>query len=216
VFKKVKELALDALAFFIFSLLLLAPMELIGGGYSIEVNAIFMESMAPRSIMALFVASTMSAAFVMFIFGERNREAKFNNFFYEHIVCKVTNFGMSFSSAGVGMLTGLSLAAVVNSEKAVAVAVLITACIFAAYWLFFSAINYALENGFGQNISSKETRALLFVAFIGAPMIYAISHEPVKEVECEERANKSKHADLIKLSPFSLAQKSHQLHHSGV
>ena len=32
----------------------------------------------------------------------------------------------------------------------------------------------------------------------------------------QESANKSKHADLVKLSPFSLAQKSRQLHQAGV
>lgn len=192
-FKLVKDLVLDSLAFFILSLILMTPLEILGGGYAREVNAIFMESMAPRSIMALFVASAMSAAFIMFFFGKHESSRKINHFLYEHVVYKVTQFGMSFSSAGVGMLAGLSLAAVANEEYQVALGVLFTALVFVAYWAFFSAINFSAQNGFGEGIGPIVTRLILVIAFVGAPTIYALSHEPVKECECDQNANKQVH-----------------------
>lgn len=200
-FKLIKDLVLDSFAFFIFSLILMAPLEILGVGYAREVNTIFMESMAPRSIMALFVASTMSAALIMFFFGKHEPSKKFNHFLYEHIVYKVTQFGMSFSSAGVGMLAGFSLAAVVNEEYQVALGVLFTVLVFVAYWAFFSAINFSANNGFGEGVGPMVTRVILVIAFVGAPAIYALSYEPVKECECDQNANKQ-----VQWTPYATLQ----------
>lgn len=123
---KIKELILDSFAFFIFSALIMTPMEYIGGEYAREVTAIFMESLAPRSIMGLFVVSTMSAAVIMFFFGKHCVDKRVNNFLYEHVVFKVTKFGMSFAAASAGMLAGLAVAATINSEYKVTAAVLFT------------------------------------------------------------------------------------------
>lgn len=187
---RMKDVLLDSFAFFVFSVILMTPLEFIGGRYAQEVTAIFFESLAPRTVMGLFVVSTMLASFIMFFWGKHNGSKKINNFLYEHIVFKVTKFGTSFSSASIGMLTGLAAASVLNSKYGIAIGALFSVLIFMFFWSLFMAIEGVIKNGFGDGISPKKTRLLLLLALIGAPSVYVLSYEPPNENYCEESTKK--------------------------
>lgn len=193
--KKIGSLALDFLkdgiVFFILGFALMFPMEMIGGIYAKEAEAIFFESLAPRTIMALFVLSTLFASLAVLIFGKHNSNEKINDVAFRYGIFKITSFSMSFSSAGTGMLIGLSVAAVTNEEFDVALKVFFTSLVFVAYWCYFECLNYVCKNGFGGSISKKLGKVFLFIAIVAAPALYAFSYEPVKECQAsEESTNK--------------------------
>ncbi|MBQ1782084.1 MAG: hypothetical protein II007_00360 [Gammaproteobacteria bacterium] len=176
----------DGAAFFLLGFILMLPLELFGGIYAKEAEAIFFESLAPRTIMALFVLSTLVASASVLIFGTHNPENKKNDCVYKYVVFKITSFSMSFSSAGTGMLLGLSGAAAINQDFGVALMVLISAIVFLLYWCYFEGLNQVCLNGFGESVPAKLARVLLISAIVAAPAIYAFSYEPVKECTSSE------------------------------
>ena len=179
----------DGITFFVLGFILTLPLELIGGVYAKEAEAIFMESMAPRTIMALSVLSTMVASLAVIWLGTHDQDDKLNDAVYKYVVFKITSFSMSFSSAGTGMLLGLSAAAVINSKFNIAILVFITSVIFFLYWAYFEGINQICKTGFGSSISSKLTKLILVLTIVAAPAIYAFSYEPVKECSQKPESN---------------------------
>lgn len=195
--KNIGDVFIGGLPFLLLGALVMIPLEHFGGGYQKEAQAIFMESLAPRTIMIVFVFATMLASLVMFCAGVHNRNAKWNDLLYKYFVFRLTGFGKSFVSAAIGMLLGLSLAALINGSFGVALGVLFTVLIFAGYWVIFSGIDYVAVNGFGGDIGKTKSRVILVIAFLGAPILYTVAHEPVSDCICEESANKNHGADAL-------------------
>ncbi|HHK8423478.1 TPA: hypothetical protein ACQYBJ_004529 [Vibrio parahaemolyticus] len=203
-----------SLIFFIFSTALIYPMGWLGEVYSEEASTILFESMAPRTIMALFVVSVVLASFSMLILGPKNKGEEASNRFYKFLgkikdsvyiygVLKVTEFGKSFSSASTGMLWGFAFAAWLLDLNHYALATSYLSMYLIFYWTIFDLIENFVHNGFSESLSKLQQRGILVALILAAPFVYWISYEPVPEnCECveEQSANKAFKTDSQRLA----------------
>lgn len=200
---KVSQFVSGSLICFIFSTALIYPMGWLGKIYSKEASTIMFESIAPRTIMVLFVISVVLASFSMLILGPKNKGEEASNRFYKFLgkikdsvyygVLKVTELGKSFSSASTGMLLGFAFVAWLLNLNHYVLTTSSVSVLLILYWAIFDLIEHFVHNGFGESLSKRKQRGILLALILIAPFVYWICYEPVP-VNCkcveEQSANK--------------------------
>lgn len=220
---KILQFISGSLIFFLFSTALIYPMGRLGEQYSNEASTIMFESMAPRSIMALFVVSVVLASFSMLILGPKKKCAeasnciyrllyKIRNLIYDYGVLQVTKFGKSFSCASTGMIWGFAFAAWLLNLNHYAIATSYVSVYIILYWVIFDFIEHFADIGFGESLTKSHQRGLLVFLILAAPLIYWISYEPVPE-NCEriEEQSANKPIQLTHSNSVVVAKAFHSL-----
>lgn len=177
----------DSGSFLLFSLLLVLPPGLInkflGGGYLDQALEVFGESLAPRTIVALFISSVMITSLVLFFAGHENeaKDGKFKKFLFAHLINKQIQFGVSFCAASFGMLIGLSITLFILGYLGMSLGIFFSSLLIFAYAILFKLIELVSKKGIDDSLGTFGQKALLALIFFVAPFLFWLTHTPIKE-----------------------------------
>lgn len=139
-----------------------------------ELENIFFESAAIKTICALFSITMLSAGTYLLIFGGSQKVQWLRKLYFENAVLSPAKFGMTFSAVSFGLFNGLSLAALAVGDVATTLKVFLLSLYLVAmavfYWLLAGTIsNEALKSNFAGY------ERLLGVLFIAASPLMALA-----------------------------------------